>query len=110
MKKKKENKNTYDISSIKRVTRRFLEVSRSNRAKKKKRQRNVQKKCAARAVSFLLISVRLLVFPSPLSIRRFSILSEQTINIIVSLAFSPCYIYIFVINTAYVQHDLSDIT
>ena len=41
--KKKVNANTYDISSIKT----FLEVSRCNRAKQ--RQRNVQKKCAARS-------------------------------------------------------------
>ena len=45
--KKKVNKNTYDISSIKRVTRKFLEVSRFSGAKQ--RQKNVQKKCAARA-------------------------------------------------------------
>ena len=45
--KKKVNENTYDISSIKRVTKKFLEVSRCSRAKQ--RQRNVQKKCAARA-------------------------------------------------------------
>ena len=44
---KKVNENTYDISSIKPVTKKFLEVSRCNRAKQ--RQRNVQKKCAARA-------------------------------------------------------------
>ena len=44
---KKVNKNTYDVSSIKRVTRKFLEVSRCSRAKQQ--QRNVQKKCAARA-------------------------------------------------------------
>ena len=44
---KKVNNNRYDISSIKRVTRKFLEVSRCSRAKQ--RQRNVQKKCAARA-------------------------------------------------------------
>ena len=44
---KKVNKNTYDIFSLKRVTRKFLEVSRCSRAKQ--RQRNVQKKCAARA-------------------------------------------------------------
>ena len=43
----KVNKNTSDISSIERVTRKFLEVSRCSRAKQ--RQRNVQKKCAARA-------------------------------------------------------------
>ena len=38
---KKVNKNTYDISSIKHVTRKLLEVSRCSRAKQ--RQRNVQK-------------------------------------------------------------------
>ena len=38
---KKSTKNTYDISSIKRVTRKFLEVSHCSRAKQ--RQRNVQK-------------------------------------------------------------------
>ena len=51
---KKVNENTYDISSKKSVTKRFLEVSSCIRAKQ--RQRNVQKKCAARAkVAFLLI-------------------------------------------------------
>ena len=40
---KKVNRNTYNISSIKRVTRKFLEVSRSSRAKQW--QRNVQKVC-----------------------------------------------------------------
>ena len=43
----KVNKKAYDIQSIKRVTKKFLEVSRCSRAKQ--RQRNVQKKCAARA-------------------------------------------------------------
>ena len=38
---KNMNKNAYDISSIKRVARKFLEVSRYSRAKQ--RQRNVQK-------------------------------------------------------------------
>ena len=38
---KKVNENTYDMSSIKRVTKKFLEVSRCSRAKQ--RQRNVQK-------------------------------------------------------------------
>ena len=47
---KKVNNIRYDISSIKRVTRKFLEVSRCGRAKQ--RQRNVQKKCAARAKLF----------------------------------------------------------
>ena len=49
----KVNGNSYDISSIKRVTKKFLEVSRCSRAKQ--RQRNVQKKCAARAKLFSLI-------------------------------------------------------
>ena len=44
---KRVNKNTSDIPSIKRVTRKFLEVSRNSRAKQ--RQRNVPKKCAASA-------------------------------------------------------------
>ena len=35
------NKNTYDISSTKRVTRKFLEVSSCSRAKQ--REKNVQK-------------------------------------------------------------------
>ena len=43
---KNVNENTYNISSIKRVTKKFLEVSRCSRGKQ--RQRNVQKKCAAR--------------------------------------------------------------
>ena len=50
---KKVNGNTYDISSIKRVTEKFLEVSRCSRLKQ--RQRNVQQKCAARAKLLLLI-------------------------------------------------------
>ena len=45
--KKKVNENTYDIFSIKSVTKKFVEVSRCSRAKQ--RQRNVQKKRAARA-------------------------------------------------------------
>ena len=44
---KKVNENTYDISSKKRVTKKFLEVSRCSCAKQ--RQRSVQEKCAARA-------------------------------------------------------------
>ena len=47
--KKKVKKKTYDISSIKRVTKKFLEVSRCSRAKQ--RQRNVQEKCAARTLA-----------------------------------------------------------
>ena len=44
---KKVNEKTYDISFIKRVTKKFLEISRCSRAKQ--RERNVQKKSAARA-------------------------------------------------------------
>ena len=57
---KNVNENTYDISSKKHVTKKFLEVSRCSLVKQ--RQRNVQKKCAARAP---------LVLSSPRSITRF---------------------------------------
>ena len=88
------NENTYDISSIKRVTKKFLEVSRCSRAKQ--RQRNVQEKCAAR-VKLLFCLLDLLFFTVlwrclrhlALQITRFYILFEQTINIIESSAFSP---------------------
>ena len=50
---KKVNKNTFDISFIKRVTRKFLEVLVFSRAKQ--RQRNVQKVCCTCKVAFLLI-------------------------------------------------------
>ena len=88
---KKVNENAFDISFIKRVTKTFLEVSRSRRAKQ--RQRNVQKKCCTCKVAFLLIRP-IVVFhrspalPSPLSITRFYIFFEQTINIIESFACS----------------------
>ena len=71
------SENTYDISSIKRVTRQFLEVSCCSRAKQG--QRNVQKKCAACA-RLLFLLIRPIVFfhhsptlPLPLSITRFYI-------------------------------------
>ena len=52
---KEVNENTYDISSIKRVSKKFLKVSRCSRAKQ--RQMNVQKKFAVRAkLLFLLIT------------------------------------------------------
>ena len=91
--KVKMSGNTYDISSIKRVTKRFLEVSRCSRAKQ--RQRNVQKNCAARAKLFLLIRP-IVVFHRfsgvaclPRFITQLCILFEQTINIIETFAFSP---------------------
>ena len=88
---KKVNENTYDISSIKRVTKKFLEVSRCSRAKQQ--QRNVQKLCCTCKVAFLLIRPIVLFhrsppLPSPLSITRFYVLFEQTFNIIENFAFS----------------------
>ena len=90
---KKVNENTYDISSIKRVTKKFLEVSRCSRAKQ--RQRNAHKKvCCTCKVPFLLIRP-IVVFhhspalPSPFSITQFYILFEQNINNMESFAFSP---------------------
>ena len=50
---KRVNKNTSDIPSIKRVTSKFLGVSRNSRAKQ--RQRNVKKVCYTCKVAFLLI-------------------------------------------------------
>ena len=55
---KKVTENTYDISSMKK----FLEVSRYSSAKQ--RQRNVRKKCAARA-KLLFCLLDLLLFFSP---------------------------------------------
>ena len=73
--KKKVNKNTYDISFIKRVTRKFLEfpveVVQDN-------GKEMYKKPNVVYSPFSL--------PSPLSITRFYILFEQTINIIESFA------------------------
>ena len=50
---KKVNENSYDISSLKRVTKKFLEVSHCSRAKQ--RQRHVQKVSYMCKVVFLLI-------------------------------------------------------
>ena len=94
------NENAYDISFIKRLTKKFLEASRCSR--EKQRQRNVQKKCAAPTKLLFLLIRPVIVFLSfsgvafALSITRFYILFEQTINIIESFAFSPGYIYILV--------------
>ena len=87
------NEYTYRISSIKRVTRKFLEVSCCSRTKQ--RQRNVQKKCAARSKLLFLLIIPIVVFhrspglPWPFSVIRFYILFEQAINTIESFAFSP---------------------
>ena len=78
-----KGENTYDISSIKRVTKKFPEVSRCSRAKQ--RQINVQKKvCCTCKVAFLLIRPiavfpRSTALPLPLSIARFYILFERSI-------------------------------
>ena len=82
-----------DISSIKCVTRNFLEVLRRSRTKR--RQRNVQKRCAARAKLLFCQLGPIVVFflpfslPSPLSITRFYILLLQTINSIGIFALTP---------------------
>ena len=79
---KKLNRTTYNISLIKRVSRKFLEVSRCRRAKQ--RQRNVQKKCAARAKFFFWL-IRPIVFfllfslPSPLG-QHYTILYFVSVN------------------------------
>ena len=89
---KKVNENTYDFFSKNCVTEKFLEVSCRSRAKQ--RQRNVQKKvCCTCKTAFLLIRP-VVVFspfslPSPLSITRFYILFEETLNVIESFGFSP---------------------
>ena len=89
---KKVNKNTSDIPSIKRVTRKFLEVLRDSRAQQ--RQKMYKKVCFTCKVSFLLIRPIVVFFflqfslPSPLSIIRLYILFEQTIKIIERFAFS----------------------
>ena len=57
---KRVKENTYDISSIKRVTKKFLEVSRSSSAKQQ--QRNVQKRCAARAKLLFMLIRPIVVF------------------------------------------------
>ena len=55
---KKVNENTYDISSIKRVTKKFLEVSRCSRAKTTAKK--CTKKCAASA-KLLFLQIRPIV-------------------------------------------------
>ena len=83
----------YHSSSIKRVTKTFLEVSRCSRAKTTAKK-CTKKVCCTCKVAFLLIRP-IVVFhcspalPSPLNITRLYILFEQTINIIESFAFTP---------------------
>ena len=61
----------------------------SRRSREKQRQRNVQKKCAFLLIRPIVVFHRSPALPSPLSITRFYIFFERTINIIESLAFSP---------------------
>ena len=69
---KKSEQNKYDISSIKRVTRKFREVSRciSLSSRPKQRQRNVKKKSGARAKLFFCILDLLLFFHRSRSLGR----------------------------------------
>ena len=94
--KKKVNRNTYNFSSIKRVSRKLLEVSRCSRANQ--RQRNVQKSVLHVQSCFLLIRpifVFVFVFYRSrclhrfFSITRFYILFEKATNIKESSTFSP---------------------
>ena len=89
---KKVNENTYDISSKKHVTKKFLEVSRCSRAKP--RQRNIQKSVLHVQSCFIVNKTyccfhRSPASPSLLRITRCYVLFEQTLNIIGSFAFSP---------------------
>ena len=65
---KRMNKNTSEIPSLKSVTRKFLGVSRNICAKQ--RQRNVQKKCAARAKCAKCAARFLLIRPIDVSFYR----------------------------------------
>ena len=78
------NENSYDISSIIRVTKKFLEVSRCSRAKQWQRIMN-KKKCSARAKLLFLLIRPIVVFHRSPALPSF----EQTINIIESFPFSP---------------------
>ena len=54
---KKVNRTTYNISSIKRVTRKFLEVSRCRRAKQRQRNDCTKKVCCTCQVGFFFAFV-----------------------------------------------------
>ena len=94
---KNVNNNRYDISSIERVTIEsfwkfhVVVVQNSGKEMYKKSVLHVQ---SFSFLFFVLLIRPIVVFspfslPSPLSITRFYILFEQTINIIESFAFSP---------------------
>ena len=72
---KKVNEKTYDISPVKRVTKKFLGVSCCSRAKQRQRKCTKKVYCTCK-VAFLLIRPtvvfhRSLALSSPLSITRF---------------------------------------
>ena len=64
--KKKVNKNTCEISSIKRVTRKFLDVLLCSRAKQ--RQRNVAESVLHLQSCFFDLSFFTVLLPSPLKV------------------------------------------
>ena len=88
---KKVNENTCEISSKKRVTKKFLEVSSCSCAKLRLRKKKV---CCTCKVPFLLISPIVVFHRSPASpslpsITRFYVFFEQNLNVVESFAFSP---------------------
>ena len=104
---KNVNNNRYDISSIERVTIEsfwkfhVVVVQNSGKEMYKKSVLHVQ---SFSFLFFVLLIRPIVVFspfslPSPLSITRFYILFEQTINIIESFAFSPGLNYILIYRT-----------
>ena len=62
--KKQVNRKTYNISSMKPVTRKFLEGSRCSHAKKKETAKKCAKNCAARAKLFFFVANCCLFYPS----------------------------------------------
>ena len=69
---KKGNRNTYNISSVKRVIRKFVEVSRYGRAKQGQRYLHKKVCCTCKVVFFFFCSLGLLIYlavllPSPRS-------------------------------------------
>ena len=68
---KRVNENTYDISSIKRVTRKFLEISLCSRAKQ--RQRNVQQKLWCTYKVAFLLKTNCFFFHRSLCLRRLAL-------------------------------------
>ena len=104
-KKKNVNRNTYNISSIKRVTRTFYIVVVQNngneretfcrwskvkcRESRGKFRRTKKVSCTCKVVFHYFFG--LFSLPLPLSIIRFYLLFEKTIDIKESFAFSPKY-------------------